>query len=209
MKNKRNIFHRLISKILPITHTYRILDLDYIEKCSRKLADKVLLEYEPDVVIGIADGGSYPALKVSCCLECEMDTMHISRYKSQVLVLHDVPDPTKVFLPFLASLRNLITTKPEPVLLKGTTSKNFDGKKLLLIDDDCSTGDTFKLAKDFLSKNNPQNIKTATFFKFGDYKPDFFVSESHSHYILYPWRRASPFYDDCLKEMSESGLLLD
>lgn len=199
MGNERNILHKLISKIYPLIPFYEVVDLSYVRKCSSILANDVSKKYKPDVVIGIANGGLYPAFEISSQLGCLMDSMQISHYRSQIPVLHDVPGSVRIIKDF--TLKN-----PKPIIITDTKSKNFEGKKALIVDDDSSTGDTLELAKNHLKRKNLQAIKTATIFKHCDYTPDFFVVENRNRCLIPPWRRSSPHYEDYLRKTAELGL---
>jgi hypoxanthine phosphoribosyltransferase len=200
MGNGRNILHKIISRAYPLIPVYEVVDLDYIKRCSGILADRVSSEYRPDCVVGIANGGLYPALEVSHRLGCEMDSMQISHYRNRIPVLNDVPGAVKV-------LRDFISINPKAVLNRDTRTKNFEGKKVLLVDDEVGCGDTLELAKQVLRAKKPHAMRTATIFRQAPYKPDFFVVENFRSCIIKPWRKSSPYYEAYLEKMTNLGLV--
>ena len=204
MKDNRRALHKIISVVSPFIPSFEVLDLSRIERYSRILSKKISTEYNPDVVVGIANCGIYPAFEVSSNLGCEMDSMHISHYlQDKPLVLCDVHDPTFFVLPAFGYLRRKVVKKSKPVLIRNTKSKSFEGKDVLIVDDDTGSGITMKMAKEILKRKDPQNIKTAALFKVGVYEPDFFARERYIKKFIYPWKKTSPYYEEYLRKMSE------
>jgi hypoxanthine phosphoribosyltransferase len=207
MRDERRALHKIISVVSPFIPSFEVLDLSHIGKYSRSLSKKVSVEYNPDVVVGIANCGIYPAFEVSSNLGCEMDTIRISHYyQNKPLVLCDVHDPTFFVLPAFGYLRRKVVKKSNPVLIRDTKSKSFEGKNVLIVDDDTGSGITMEMAKEILKGKNPQNVKTAVLFKVGDYEPDFFARERYIKKFIYPWKKTSPYYEEYLQKMSEFGL---
>jgi len=68
------------------------------------------------------------------------------------------------------------------------TPEALRARRVLLVDETCDSGDTFKLALSALRRFRPQDTKTAVSFKTGDYAPDFHALETENHIIL-PWDR--------------------
>ena len=60
------------------------------------------------------------------------------------------------------------------------------GKRVLLVDETCESGNTMKLALAALREQKPAAVKTAVSFKTGTYKPDFFALENEN-FIILPW----------------------
>jgi len=201
MKNKRNILHKTISMIHPLIPFCSAIDMDSARKYSRTLAYKAS-EYRPDIVIGIAIGGLYPAYEVSLYLDCEMDTIQISHYRYQMSILKDMPGVFRI----VKITRDLISRNQKPLLIKNTKSKNFEGKKLLVVDDNSLNGETLEFTKEYLERRNSGDVKTAVLLKHGKYKPDFFAVECFKGAVL-PWREISPYYDDYLERTANLGLI--
>ena len=60
------------------------------------------------------------------------------------------------------------------------------GKRVLLVDETCESGNTMKLALAGVRDLNPAEVKTAVSFKTGAYKTDFFALENEN-FIILPW----------------------
>ena len=60
------------------------------------------------------------------------------------------------------------------------------GKRVLLVDETCESGNTMKLALAAVRELKPAAVKTAVSFKTGTYKPDFFALENEN-FIILPW----------------------
>src|SRR6266576_2408242 len=60
------------------------------------------------------------------------------------------------------------------------------GKRVLLVDETCESGNTMKLALAAVRELKPAAVKTAVSFKTGTYKPDF-VALENENFIILPW----------------------
>ncbi len=60
------------------------------------------------------------------------------------------------------------------------------GKRVLLVDETCESGNTMKLALAAVRDLKPAAVKTAVSFKTGTYKPDFHALENEN-FIILPW----------------------
>lgn len=60
------------------------------------------------------------------------------------------------------------------------------GKRVLLVDETCESGNTMKLALAALREQKPAAVKTAVSFKTGTFKPDYFALENEN-FIILPW----------------------
>ncbi|HRP09019.1 MAG TPA: phosphoribosyltransferase family protein, partial [Gemmatimonadales bacterium] len=62
------------------------------------------------------------------------------------------------------------------------------GKRVLLVDETCDSGDTIRLALHELQQVGPAEIRSAVSFRTGSYMPDFFAFETDKAIVL-PWDR--------------------
>ena len=60
------------------------------------------------------------------------------------------------------------------------------GKRVLLVDETCESGNTMKLALAAVREQKPAEVKTAVSFKTGAYRPDFYALENEN-FIILPW----------------------
>jgi hypoxanthine phosphoribosyltransferase len=62
------------------------------------------------------------------------------------------------------------------------------GRRVLIVDETCDSGDTMKLALAAVREQRPAAVKTAVSFRTGPYAPDFAALETES-FIILPWDR--------------------
>ncbi len=140
----------------------RRVSWDEFERMSKELAERV--KGKVDVVVGILRGGYFPAHMIAETLGLEI---YVIRYKSYVKT-------KKVGKPILV------------LPLIGDVS----GKRVLLVDDICDTGDTLKAAKELLKQYNPSDVKVATLFikPSCEEVPEFWVEKS-DEWVEFPWEK--------------------
>lgn len=143
------------------TPTREILEVDwaFFGELCRALALHVARGYSPDLVIGIAKAGVVPAAIVATMLQQELATMVIAR-------TGHVGVPTLV-------------AGPPPIVA---------GRRVLVVDETCDSGDTMKLALNTILAAQPAEVRTAVSFMTGKYRPDFHAFETEKAIIL-PWDR--------------------
>ncbi|MBX4212024.1 hypothetical protein KW787_01030 [Candidatus Pacearchaeota archaeon] len=150
-------------------------------------------DFSPDVVVGIHRGGQYPGMKVAECLSIPYKRLNLSRpiYSIGSLELNDIIGLPKV-VPFLVDSPKINSSIPR---IKHAS-------KVLLVDDDCGTGDTFGLAKEAMLRDNDLEIREATLISYPcQYQPDYFAQSMNFIHplikspIRYPWQPYSPFYE--------------
>jgi hypoxanthine phosphoribosyltransferase len=147
------------------------------ETC-RALAVRVAREYRPDIVVGVATAGVIPAATVAAMLEADFEAMRISRRDGKAL-------------------------RAEPRVLSATPVR-CKGKRVLIVDEITTSGDTLRLALAAVREVAPADVRTATsFVRPGGYRPNYFAMESNQ-LIVYPWDRelvtdgelvTAPIYD--------------
>ncbi|HWC72904.1 MAG TPA: phosphoribosyltransferase family protein [Gemmatimonadales bacterium] len=159
-----------------------VLQVDWplFGELCRVLALKVFREYDPQVVIGIAKAGVIPGAVVASILQRDFASIAITR----------------------------TTAEASPAVIAGPP-RLVTGKRVLLVDETCESGDTMKLALAAVRELKPAAVKTAVSFKTGTYKPDYYALENEN-FIILPWDLevivngeivVRPDYRDKLKEM--------
>ena len=143
------------------TTTRDVLEVDwpFFGELCRALALHVSRRYDPEVIVGIAKAGVIPAAIVATILQREFVAMSIARSGGSAAPELIVGPP--------ASLR---------------------GKRVLLVDETCDTGDTLKLALNEVLQIGPADVKTAVSFTTGAWRPDFHAFETEKAIVL-PWDR--------------------
>lgn len=135
------------------------IDWPFFGELCRALALKVAREYQPEVVLGIAKAGVIPGVVVASILQVEFASMAVTR--------HDADS--------------------EPMLVAGPPG-TIRGRRVLLVDETCDTGSTFKLALNEVRAMKPAEVRTAVSFKTGPYQADFHAFATEKLIIL-PWDR--------------------
>ena len=121
--------------------------------------------FQPDVILAVGRGGFYPGTLMAHMLRTELYPVRLSRRKSDV-VLYSKPR---------------WQVKPPSIV---------HGKRVLIVDEICSTGETLTLVRQKLQSMNAGFIKSAVLYAHSQGKtvPDFIGMISDA-LILNPWDR--------------------
>ena len=130
---------------------------------SRALALRVARAYDPEIVVGIATAGVVPGAVVAAILDREFHSITVSRR-------------------FHAS-----TVRETPAVL-GAAPAAARGRRVLVVDETCDSGDTMRLAVSSLVNAGASEVRTAVSFRTGVYEPDYHALATDSTIIL-PWDR--------------------
>ena len=158
------------------------VDWPFFGELCRALALRIFREYDPELVVGIAKAGVNPGAVVASILQRDFASIAITREAS--------------------GARPTVIAGPPRIVT---------GKRVLIVDETCDTGDTMKLALAAVRDLKPAAVKTAVSFRTGDYKPDFFALETEN-FIILPWDREiivggeivmRPDYAEKLRELAE------
>lgn len=140
------------------------LSWEVFGELCRALAVNVARSYEPELVVGIAKAGVIPGAVIASILRLDFFSLKISR-RSGFEEIQDRPQ--------------LLSSAPREVR----------GKRVLIVDEICTTGETLRMALAAVRAESPSDVRTATsFVKSGQYKPDFFAVETDST-VIFPWDR--------------------
>ena len=160
-----------------------VIDVEwpFFGELSRGLALKVSRAYDPEIVLGVATAGVIPGAVIAAILNREFHSIIVSRR-------------------FRAD-----TIRATPAVL-GAAPAELRGKRVLIVDETCDTGDTIRLAVAAARNAGATDVRTAVAFRTGAYKPDFHAMATESTIIL-PWDREilidgelgpNPLYADAL-----------
>lgn len=128
----------------------------------RDLVKRAKDEFNPDCVIGNSKGGCIVGGTLAAILRVDFYPMRISRREKDRVVFK----------------------KPRVVVFPPGDVR---GKKVLLVDDMSVSGETFKMAKEILTKKKPKEIKTLSLARHKDsFLPDF-CGLSSDDCIAFPW----------------------
>jgi hypoxanthine phosphoribosyltransferase len=150
----------------------------------RALALRVAREYDPDIVVGIARAGVIPAAVVASILRVDFYSMKISRKEGDEQV------------------------RERPAVLSAAPAQAA-GKRVLVVDEIATSGDTLRLALAAVRDVRPRDVRTATSFaRTKGFKPDYFALATDAT-IIFPWDRkifdgddliVNPRYEEVLDE---------
>jgi hypoxanthine phosphoribosyltransferase len=143
---------------------YLDLTWEMFGELCRALALKVAREFEPELVVGIARAGVIPGAVVASILRKDFYALTISRREGGELV------------------------RDRPAVLSAAPMQ-CRGKRILLVDEITSSGETLRLGLAAIRDQEPMEVKTATSFcRHRGFQPDFFALETDAT-IIFPWDR--------------------
>ncbi|MDW5550862.1 phosphoribosyltransferase [Methanosarcina sp.] len=146
-----------------------LLSFNEVLQLSKVLARKIKASgYIPDLIVAVGRGGYVPGRLVSdFLLFSDLTSMKIEHYTRAA----DILEETRIKFPI-----------PE----------NISGKKILIIDDVTDTGETLKLAVDYVLSLNTTDVRTAVLQHktCSAFTPDFYAQKILKwRWIIYPWAR--------------------
>ncbi len=140
---------------------------DELHEKIKDIANKIKKDnYRPDIVIALSRGGFVPA-RVICDLMIIKDLVSIK-------VDH----------------WGVTANKDGKAHLRYPIDIDLTGKKVLIVDDITDSGESMILAKDFVKKLKPEEVKTAAIFHFRHSKfiPDYYGKELIEWvWVMWPW----------------------
>jgi hypothetical protein len=158
------------------------IEWPFFGELSRGLALKVARAYDPDLVIGIATAGVIPGAVIAAILGREFHSLVVSR-KYHSARTREMPE------------------------IFGTAPREVRGRRVLIVDETCDSGDTLRLAISAVQDGGAAEVRTAVAFRTGEFAPDFHAIATESTIIL-PWDREilvdgelkpNPIYQEALK----------
>ncbi len=132
------------------------------EETARKITQS---GYDPDFIVGIARGGWV-----------------LSRVLCDFLGVKD-----------LVSLKvehwGVTATPDGKAQIKYPFDIDLTGRRVLVVDDITDTGESLKLAADYVKAKNPQEIRTATLRHIigSEFTPDYYGDEITWRWVVFPW----------------------
>jgi hypoxanthine phosphoribosyltransferase len=126
---------------------------------SRALALKVVRDYDPEVVIGVATAGVVPGAVIAAIMDREFHSIIVSRRYQSDSVRETPAVPTAV-----------------------------RGRRVLIVDETCDSGVTMRLAVSAIVNTGAAEVRTAVAFKTGPFEPDYHALATESTIVL-PWDR--------------------
>jgi len=148
-------------RAVKVSQPRSVLEVDwpFFGELCRSLALKVARDYQPDLVVGIARAGVIPGAVIASILRCDFASITTTRR-------HEGEAPALVSRPTLSP----------------------SGRKVLLVDETCDSGDTMRLAASVMKEEKAATLRTAVSFRCGDYQPDYTAMRTAA-FIILPWDR--------------------
>lgn len=148
-----------------VDETHGVLDVEWplFGELSRALALRVARDYDPEIVVGIANAGAIPGAVIAAILDREFHSILVSRrYRAD-------------------------TVRATPAVL-GTAPQAVRGRRVLVVDETCDSGETMRLAIAALVHAGASEVRSAVAFRTGPYEPHYHALATESTIVL-PWDR--------------------
>ena len=143
-----------------------IMSWELFNRLAKKVAQKMKEdEYQPDFMVGLARGG-WVLSRVLCDYLGVKDLVSL---KVEHWGITATPDGTaKIKYPFDIDL---------------------SGRDVVVVDDITDTGESMKVAVDYIKTMNPRNIRTAALrhISGGKFTPDYYGDEITWRWVVFPW----------------------
>ncbi len=149
----------------------RVREMSWMEfdRLVQGLARDIRKEFKADAVVGVAHGGVFVGGAVASALGVEFFPVRISRRSRDK-----------------GSSASASSKKSGPKI-SGDMPKELKGRRVLVVDDVASSGDTLELAKALLAKVGAEDAATACLVcKEEGYQPDF-LAITVDELIVFPW----------------------
>jgi hypoxanthine phosphoribosyltransferase len=143
----------------PKTRGVMEVDWPFFGELCRGLALKVWRDYEPDLVVGIANAGVIPGAVIAAILRVDFASVALTRRR-------EGEAPALVSRP---------TLSPR-------------GHRVLLVDETCDSGDTMRLAASVMREEGAKEVRTAVSFRTASFHPDYWALQTPD-FIILPWDR--------------------
>jgi hypoxanthine phosphoribosyltransferase len=166
-----------------VEHSKGVFEVEWplFGELSRALALKVAREYDPEIVVGVATAGVVPGAVVAAILDRPFAAITVSRR-------------------FRAE-----TVRQTPAVI-GAAPHEARGKRVLIVDETCDSGDTLRLAIGAIVNAGAAAVRTAVGFRTGSYSPDFHALATESTIVL-PWDREVLVRGELLPNPAYEGIL--
>lgn len=160
------------------------LSWELFGELCRVLAIRVVQDYDPEIIVGIAAAGVIPGAVISAMLQREFYVIKITRRESD----------------------DGVRQRPEVL---SAAPPQLAGRRVLLVDEVCDSGETMRLALAAVRDVGPTEVRTATALVHeGGHQPDYHALSTDG-IVVFPWDREviesgrlviNPGYENHLKK---------
>ncbi len=158
-----------------------VMSWDLFSELSAKTAQKIVATgYRPDFMVGLARGG-WVLSRVLCDYLAVKDLVSL---KVEHWGVTATPDGSaQIRYPFKLDLT---------------------GRRVLIVDDITDTGESMRVASEFVRTMNPETVRTATLRHIVGCKfvPDYYGDEIPWRWVIFPWN----YYEDMCNLVTKAGL---
>jgi len=143
-----------------------VMDWNLFYNLARKAAKKINGSgYKPDLIVGLARGG-WVLARILCDLIGVKDLVSLK-------VEH----------------WGVTATPDGKAKLKYPLKVDLNGKKVLIVDDITDTGESMRVAVDYIKSLNPSEVRTAALrhITSSKFMPDYFGEEISWRWVIFPW----------------------
>jgi hypothetical protein len=101
----------------------------------------------------------------------------------------------------------ITATRDGKAHLRYPINVDLSGKKVLIVDDITDTGESMTIAKEFVKKFNPKEIRTATIFhiKTSKFIPDYYSKKIGWIWVMWPWNYVEDMCNIVPKVLDENN----
>ena len=161
-----------------------------VERLCAQLAEQVRDSgYQPNLVVGIANGGLFPAFHAARALDLPFETIRITHRQLRIGHL-DTDDIIGG-----CYLRDALYGN-DPVVIGGCP-ESIRNRKILLVDDESGKGRTFRAALELMAGTAAEARTACIRVLNGNFDPDYVVSDHRGKtfkFPRFPWFKYSPEY---------------
>jgi hypoxanthine phosphoribosyltransferase len=143
-----------------------VMDWNLFYNLAREVAKKINGSgYKPELIVGLARGG-WVLARILCDLIGVKDLVSLK-------VEH----------------WGVTATPDGKAKLKYPLKVDLDGKKVLIVDDITDTGESMRVAVEYIKSLNPSEVRTAALrhITSSKFKPDYFGEEMDWRWVIFPW----------------------
>jgi hypoxanthine phosphoribosyltransferase len=159
------------------------ISIDEFTVCCQNLAEKVRVDYDPDIVVAIATGGSMTGELIAKLLKVPIAHITIRRN----IVIGRMYNFDIAPLRWLFSFYHHYLFRTTAPTVSTEIKISIIGKKILIIDDTIHTGATIDAALHYLRNKGGVDIKIASLAYVAKRKPDFSVLSIGNY--CFPWSK--------------------
>jgi len=168
--------------------------MDEMARLTDELYSRVVADYEPDMVLGLLQSGFYPSYRMAEKFGCNIDFARVSTN-----YVRDI-----IFLQHFTYVRDSVTRGVDH-RLTWVGSKPMKGRRVLVVDDESSSGSTLRVGKALATSKGAAEVRTAVLIDYNGQHADYDVVRepyTRAGYQHLPSRRYSPFFRDYSKAVA-------